>query len=235
MPFKTLLAMTEVKPHALLRAIARASSRFGPGSGFRACLPLLLAGLAACTSVTDRREPQALYDLGVPDAASATPAGAPGQRFAPLAVGDISVPSWMDSTRIFYRLDYDNPLQARSYSQARWTMPPSRLFLQRLKTRLAQAGVPVLGAGDGAIGIAQLRIDADDFSQVFESATKSSARIALRVSLLQDRKLVAQKSFIAKAPANTPDAAGGVLALTAASDVLAADLTAWLSTLPLAR
>lgn len=227
MPFKTLHATVDVKAHALLRAIARACSR--------ACLPLLLVGLAACTSVSDRRDPQALYDLGVPASASTAQAGATGPRFAPLAVADISVPSWMDSTRIFYRLDYDNPLQARSYSQARWTMPPSRLFLQRLKTRLAQAGVPVLGASDGAIGVAQLRIDADDFSQVFESATKSSARIALRVSLLQDRKLVAQKSFIAVAPANSPDAAGGVLALAAASDALAADLTAWLSTLPLAR
>jgi cholesterol transport system auxiliary component len=43
--------------------------------------------------------------------------------------------------------------------------------------------------------------------------------------------LLAQRSFIAQQPAPSPDAAGGVRALTAASDRVLSEIAQWLSTL----
>lgn len=194
---------------------------------------MLLLMLSACSTV-ERRQTQPQYDLGYPAAraAAATPARS---SLVPVSVSEISAPSWMDSTRMYYRLDYDDPLEAHTYAQARWTMAPSRLFLQRLKARVSEAGGGVLGGGDGAVGVPRLRIEADDFSQVFSAPKVSTARVAMRVSVLKERKLVAQRTFTASAPAPTPDAAGGVHALALASDAMIADMIAWLSTLPLTR
>lgn len=193
-------------------------------------LPVLLL-LGGC-AVGDKRDEQTLYDLGPLPAASATPAG---KRFPALAVAEISAPAWMDSSRMVYRLHYDNPLEARTYAQARWTMAPSRLLLQRVKAGLAQSGIAVLSTGDGAAELPQLRIDVDDFSQIFESGANNHARVMLRASVLQDRRLLAQRSFTAKAKAPSADAAGGVRALADASDLAIRDMILWLNSLPPAR
>lgn len=217
-------------PSFLIRSFARKARP--PGALLALTMVALL--LSACTVVSERRSAQTLYDLGAPPSQSAASAPA-GQRLPAVVMGDISVPAWLDSTRMFYRLEYDNPQEARTYAQARWTAPPSRLLLQRLKTRLSQAGMPVLGSSDGAVGLASLRLEADDFSQVFPSLDKSSARVVVRASVVLDRKLVAQKTLTATAPAASADAAGGVQALAQAADAVAADLIAWLASLPLPR
>lgn len=194
-------------------------------------LSLLCLLLAGGCGTTDKRDAQNMYDLGP---------GAPlqavtGPHLPAVAVGEITAPTWMDSSRMVYRLDYDNPLEARSYAQARWTMSPSRLFLQRLKAGLAQSGTAVISTSDGARDLPTLRIDADDFSQVFKSASVSQGRVQLRASLLQDRKLVAQKSFSFSAPAPSADAPGGVKALADASDAVIRDMIVWLNSLNLPR
>jgi cholesterol transport system auxiliary component len=189
---------------------------------------LLLGGCAA----GEKRDEQTLYDLGPLPAQSAAPSG---KRVPVLAVAEISAPAWMDSSRMVYRLHYDNPLEARTYAQARWTMAPSRLLLQRVKTGLAQSGTAVLSTGDGAVELPQLRIDVDDFSQIFESGASNHARVMLRASVLQDRRLLAQQSFSANAKAPSADAAGGVRALADASDLVIRDMIVWLNALPLAR
>lgn len=114
-------------------------------------------------------------------------------------------------------------------------MSPPRLFMQRLKARISAAGGAVLGAGDGGPGVPQLRLEADDFSQAFTAPGRSTARVVMRVTALQERKLVAQRTFVAEAPAASPDAAGGASALARASDIVITDMIAWLSTLPLNR
>ncbi|MDO8299380.1 ABC-type transport auxiliary lipoprotein family protein [Lacisediminimonas sp.] len=198
-----------------------------------------LAALGACTSV-ERRDTQLLYDLGhsavtMSGAAPAAGAGQAVSALPPLSIGDISAPSWMDSTRMVYRLDYEDPQAAHAYSQSRWTMSPPRLFQQRMKARISAAGGVVLGAGDGGPGVPQLRMEADDFSQAFTAPATSTARVAMRVTVLQDRKLVAQRMFVGETPAATPDAAGGAQALARTSDAIITDMIAWLATLPLKR
>jgi cholesterol transport system auxiliary component len=195
---------------------------------------LLAASLAACTT-TEKRDSLNLYDLGYTTTRVAPATAAAAARMQPVAVSEVSAPVWMDSTRMYYRLSYDNPLEARTYSQSRWTTPPSRLFQHRLKTRIGEAGGAVLGASDGAAGILQLRLDADDFSHVFSSPQASIGRVVMRASVLRERRLVAQRVFTSTAPAPTADAAGGVQALAQASDAVIEDMIAWLASLPQSR
>ena len=109
---------------------------------------------------------------------------------------------------------------------------PPQLLTQRIKARLAQAGVKVLTSTDVGSGAPMLRLELDDFAQNFSSATLSSGDLAVRASLFRNHRLVDQRTFRRSSPAPSADAAGGARALADASDALAADLLAWLATLP---
>lgn len=195
----------------------------------RRLAPAIMAALLCCGCAIARPDAPALFDLGAPrPARNSGPAQLP-----PLALADIVAPTWLDRPLMTYRLNYDNDQQPRSYTQSRWSMPPAELIGQRVKVRIVQAGGAVLSAADGAAGVPVLRIEADDFSQVFDAADKSEGRIALRASVFNGRMLVGQKSFIRSAPAPSADAAGGARALAAATDAVIADMLTWLATLPL--
>lgn len=193
-------------------------------------LLLCIALISACSLQRPHLSTSSLFDLGPPR----TTAG----RMPPavnVSIAEVNTAAWLDNSAIFYRLLYANDLQPRAYSQNRWVMPPARLFEQRLKARIAQAGGIAAAASDGAVNLSLVRIEADDFSHAFMSADKSRAEIALRVSVLNGRTLIAQKSFHAQAPAASNDAPGGVRALAAASDTVIDDIITWIATLPLKR
>jgi cholesterol transport system auxiliary component len=69
---------------------------------------------------------------------------------------------------------------------------------------------------------------------VFEQPDRSVVLISLRLSVLDGRRLIGQKSFMRQAPADSADAPGAIAALGELSDALIPDMLAWLSTLPLA-
>lgn len=194
-------------------------------------LSLLLAAgsifVAGCAA--GRPDAATMYDFG-PMRAEAT---APVSSLPPISIAEVQVPAWLDSTMIFFRLNYANDQQVRPYAQTRWTMTPAQLLAQRLKSRITRAGGIALSAADGATNVPMLRIEADDFTHAFETPEKSSGRVALRASLFKGRTLVAQKTFVKTTPAPSPDAAGGANALAAASDAAIVELIAWLGTLPL--
>jgi cholesterol transport system auxiliary component len=112
-------------------------------------------------------------------------------------------------------------------------MSPAQLFAQRLKSRMSQAGGTLLSASDGATGIPLLHLDADEISQVFDSPERSSGLVAMRLSVLNGRRLLGQKSFVRRMPAASADAAGGVEAIAVASDAVIADMLQWLASLDL--
>lgn len=186
---------------------------------------ILLAGCAVT-----RTEAPILYDLGAPGARTANrtlPA------LPPISIAEVNVPAWLDSTMIFYRLEYANGQQPRPYAQARWTMTPAQLLSLHLKSRISRSGGVVLSAADGASGVPMLRLEADDFTQYFDSPGQSNGKVSLRASVFRGRMLLAQKTFHAQAPAPSGDAAGGANALAAATDTAVADVIAWMSTLEL--
>ena len=188
--------------------------------------------LAGCAS--SKGTPNTTYDFGparAPATATAAPAMASGFLDS-LVVTDVTGSTSYDSERIFYRLSYSDPLQARSYANSRWAATPLQMVTQRFKTRIAQTGVKVLSTTDATTGVAILRVDVDDFIHTFTGVTQSEGEVAVRASLFQGHKLVDQKSFRRTTPAATADAAGGATALAASTDKVAADIVAWLATLP---
>ncbi len=196
---------------------------------------LLLAALAtplllsACAS---SGQPTSAYDFG-PASAPAAPAKTP--PLPAIVVADVGGPASLDTERMHYRLLYADAQQSHPYAYNQWTNPPLQLLTQRIKARIAQAGVKVLSATDAAASITLLRIEVDDFAQNFDSATRSSGHIGLRASVFRGHKLVDQKSFERSSPSPTPDAAGGARALADSCDALAGDILAWLAALPLQK
>lgn len=189
---------------------------------------LALSGAALLSGCASGSQSMALFDLGslqLNNTAVAMPLPA-------ISIAEIKAPAWLDSQRMFYRLSYSADQQPRPYADSKWTMPPAQLFLLRLKSRLSHAGGVVVPASDGAAKLPVLRIEADDFSQVFQNQGQSNAHIAMRASLFDGRVLRAQKMFVKQLPANSADARGGVAALAKASDAIIDEMAVWLTTLP---
>lgn len=191
---------------------------------------VLAAALALPACSVIYAEAPALYDLGPMRNTASGPTLA---ERTPISVAEVTAPAWLESESMFFRLGYANQQQPRTYVNSRWAMPPGQLLAQQVKLRIAQAGGIALAAADGATGIPVLRIQVDDFSQHFTAPSASEARVALRATVFQGRKVLAQRSFVRAAPAPSADAGGGAQALAAASDAALSDLIGWLAALDL--
>lgn len=185
------------------------------------------AALLAGCATTKGSGGAATYDFGAAEPGAAA-AAAP---FGALVVSDATGSPALDSERMYYRLNYADPLQARSYAGSRWTSTPLNMVTQRFKSRIAQSGAKVLGVTDAANGIPILRVEVDDFTHSFDSATHSYGQLVLRASLFSGHQLIDQKTISRKTSSASADAAGGAAALAAATDAAAADLIAWLARL----
>ena len=109
------------------------------------------------------------------------------------------------------------------------------------------SGAAVAGGAGGAGGVGSatasatapmlLRVELEEFSQLFASPTASTGLLRLRATALQasaqGEKLLGQRSFIVQRPAPSADAAGGVRALTAATDAVVEELDQWLQQIAL--
>jgi len=191
--------------------------------------------LAGCAT-PDKPTRATLYDFGPGAAAASSTAQAAG---APLVLGDVEATSALDGSAVLYRLGYADENQLLPYARARWSAPPSQLIRQRLREQLAAQG-PVLDPGESA-GLARsagaapriLRIDLEEFSQIFEAPAVSWGLLRLRATLLENtvagERLLAQRSIVVRRPAPTPDAPGGVRALAAATDAAAQEIAQWLA------
>lgn len=221
--------------------------RTQPGPRRLALLALLLGAAAALggCALADKPQRAAVYDFG-PGEAIGPRAGNPSPAaLAPLALAEVEANPALDSTALVYRLAYDNVQQLRPYAQTRWSMPPAQLLRQRLRAQLGlrramlNPGEGVASASQAAragAGVRLLRVELEEFSQVFESAGRSAGWVRLRATLVQPapagEHLLAQRVFSLQRPAPSADAAGGVQALTLASDAAIAELDRWLQQLP---
>ncbi|QJE00245.1 ABC transporter [Massilia forsythiae] len=194
-----------------------------------ALFSLLLAGCAS-----NKAPPATQFDFG-PAAPLAAQGAAPAAAGAldAVVVTDVTGSSALDNERMFYRLSYADPLQARTYANSRWTTNPLQMMTQRIKTRIGQSGAKVLSETDASAGIPILRIDVDDFVHDFSGVSQSAGVVAVRASLFKGHTLVDQKRFVRSTPAPSADAAGGARALAASTDAVAADMVGWLGALNL--
>ena len=190
----------------------------------RLALLALAALLTACAAPT-AKSPSATFDFG------------PLPPDKPLAVKrliiyDVTAPTWMDSNRIYYRLNYADAAQPAAYANSRWVSPLSQLLTQRVKARAAQGGTVVAGAEgfSGGLRDAQsLKLDIDEFTHQFANPKESKAVVRVRATLLNGREIQAQRTFSQDAIATMPDANSGAKALIAAADGAMDAALAWVA------
>ena len=195
-----------------------------------ALICLFVFSLSACSSL----KPQVratVYDFGPGPVVTA-----PTARMAPLptlVLAEVEASTALDSAAVLYRLAYSDAQQPRPYAQTRWSMAPAQLLRQRLREQLSLRRA-VLNAAQGVVvgkPAMILHLELDEFSQLFETAERSSGLVRVRATLGQGgqgvERLLAQRSFIVQRPAGSADAAGGVRALTQATDAVIAEIEQW--------
>jgi cholesterol transport system auxiliary component len=184
--------------------------------------------LAGCAALPDRAAAPLQYDFGPPvEAQSAVP-----PLVRPALALHVQASPALEGSAMFYRLGYAEPQQLRTYTLARWAMPPGELLQQRLRAGLT-GQFAVLRPGEGAPRL--LLVELVEFSQVFDSPTQSSGLVHLRATVLQQpqggKQPPAQRELLLRRPAASADAAAGVQALGVATDAAAQELLQWLHTL----
>ncbi|MEG0150870.1 MAG: ABC-type transport auxiliary lipoprotein family protein [Comamonas sp.] len=202
----------------------------------------LVLALAACSGLPTAPIQPVRYDLGLADlGAQPASAAAPATALTPLVLAEVQTPGLPDgTTAMFYRLNYADSQQLRAYQNARWGLPPAQMMEQRLRIRLGQER-PILTEKDNVSAtvsdkrtIGVLRVEIDEFSQVFDSAQTSQAVVRLRASLIgrasggAGNALLSQKVFTAQTPAASNDAAGGAQAMARSVDDVTAQVSRWL-------
>lgn len=202
-----------MQEHAMPRILDRA---LRPAATALAMLTLVLAAGCAGNSAALSN---IRYDLG--PAASAVTAG----TGPALKVLDVAAPDALDTDKFVYRLAYADAQRMAVYRDSRWTATPAQLLTQRLRGALSSRGA-VLEGSDG-VRAPTLKVDLNEFEQVFDGESKSHGAVTARATLMQDGKVLGQRTFVARAPSSTPDAAGGAQALAAASDELVSQIAAW--------
>ncbi|MFZ6773366.1 ABC-type transport auxiliary lipoprotein family protein [Undibacterium sp. SXout7W] len=190
--------------------------------------------LSACSGNPTAQRQQ--YDFGLlPVHTVSAPAAAStsAATSVQISLAEINAPAALDSTAMLYRLQYDNGQQLKPYALHRWSMTPAALLSQRLKAQMATSGIQVAQQGEAAQSWPLLRIDLDEFSQVFSSASHSNAHIDLRASISKNNILIAQRRFQQQVSARSADAPGGAAAMQQATDQLIQELNIWIRSLPL--
>jgi cholesterol transport system auxiliary component len=222
------MSRTTRQPQSMQHAVPRGLAKLVQAS----LAALVLGALVAACAGNPSSINEARYDLGLQSALpaqsgqAAQPAPAPAGAKPPLKVLAVVAPPPLDNDGILYRMSFDSQRTAR-YANSRWTMSPARLLTERLRTSLG-AQATVIAGGD-SVQAPMLKVELYEFEQVFQSPTESSGVLSARATLMQGGRVLAQRSFVTQAPASTPDAAGGVRALQAASDDFANQLGAWIS------
>ncbi|AME23618.1 MAG: ABC-type transport auxiliary lipoprotein family protein [Pseudomonadota bacterium] len=214
-------------PHTILQAkrLVKRAVRPLPRARSGFIVFSLAAVLAGCASGPPAAVSNIRYDLGDPAPLGNT------MPMPPVKVLAVSASKNLDTDAFLYRLKYADAQRIGRYSDSHWTMSPADLLTQRLRVALASRG-PVL-TGSDPVRAPMLQVDLTDFEQVFDAPEKSHGEVSARVTLSQHGQVVSQRTFIARAPSYTPDAAGGARALAAASDDLIAQMAAWLGVQPL--
>jgi len=197
----------------------------------RALFLVFFVGLTGC-ALPDKAARPASYDFG--PGPQAVAAGDRRALLPALLLAEVQTSPALSGNAMLYRLLYADAQHLQPYSLARWSMPPAELLRQRLADTLGQRRA-LLGPDSGgtATGTTTLRLSLEEFSQLFDSPQQSRGLLRLRATLSQTgpagEQLLAQRSVIVQRPAPSADAAGGVRALSAATDAAAEELVGWLA------
>ena len=204
-------------------------------TGVTAVFSLII--LAGCSALPAAPERPVLYDFG-PGLQEPAPAQ-PQAALPPLALATVDSAVLPEgSTAVHYRLAYADARQLRPYQSARWSQPPAQLLEQRLRAVLGErravlrADKALIAARQGQAPTAVLRVELEEFSQIFTSEQGSTGVVRLRATLVEPtptgEQLLGQRLFVAQQAATSADAAGGTRALAEATQQAAQALAQWL-------
>jgi len=198
-----------------------------------------LAALAGCAALPQPPVQPLHYDLGLLPDGPGAPDARPAPQRPPLRLDVTAATGLAESgSAMLYRLAYINAQQIYAYQQARWSQPPAQLLARHLLHQLAQQR-PVLTAGadparaSGGAAPALLRVELEEFCQVFDAPETSAAVVQVRATLLAPgagagTPHLGQKLFAVRQSAPSPDAAGAAGALSAASAIAIRQIGRWL-------
>jgi cholesterol transport system auxiliary component len=188
--------------------------------GIAAAAPVLLTACATPPGGVAR------FDLGLPPTGTALEPHLANAR----TLAEVSAPARLDSPAIVYRLAYDDANQVRAYAQSQWVAAPARLLSQRLRERLSLAlSAGIVRTDETPASDYLLRVELEEFSQVFDTPTTSHAVLQARATLIDLRRheLVAQHVFEVQRPALSPNAVGAAHGLGDAVDQFITELLHW--------
>jgi cholesterol transport system auxiliary component len=191
----------------------------------------VLFAISGCSLMGSKNPPKANFDFGpLPVAADGRyTSNYPGVN---IVVYEVAAPAWIDSSSMYYRLAYQNAASPMAYAQSEWLMSPAALLTQRLRDSLgASSFAEMRRVASDEPAVYALRSELFQFEQVFDQPGSSRGVIRVRATL-EGRAMWAQRTFVIEKPAPTPDAAGGVAALSQCADELADLINQWARTGP---
>lgn len=182
-------------------------------------LPILLflIFLSGC-SISQEKRAIDVYDFGLP----AQPARQ-ALASASVQVQKISAPAWLATPDLHYRLAYHDAARLQTYANSRWAADPAALLALRLRQ--------TFGTAPHANQQYQMHLGLEEFSQVFDTPESSRGLIRVHASLtaIGEARPVAERILTVEKKAPSPNAEGGVRALTDASNQLADELVSWVN------
>lgn len=191
--------------------------------------------LTGCAIAPQNDRPVSMYDFGLQQISNKDNASGSQQQqqlFRSLLITEIKSPIWLNNNAIRYRLAYSDPTQSHTYANSRWAASPATLLTHHIRNSIATTtNNKVLSSSDSVRADFILRLELEEFSQIFDDIDSSHVLIKLRVSLInrRSRLLKAQHNFTIKRTAPKADAAGAVQALSESSNKLTEDLISWLA------
>jgi cholesterol transport system auxiliary component len=189
-------------------------------------LVLVLCAFSGCGLLPSRAPPKMEFDFG-PEANA--PAGSAPLSQQELVVYDVTAPTWMDGNAMYYRLAYRNAAVPLPYAESEWVMSPPALLTARLRSSAAvHADGEMRPVGAHTAAVYTLHSELLEFEQIYDTPDRSHGVLRLRAAL-EGEGVWTQRIFTIERPAPTPNAAGGVTALTECSDELARLLGEWVS------
>jgi cholesterol transport system auxiliary component len=179
-------------------------------------LLVAISALGACSALAPPPVAQTVYDLGAPRDLERKVQG-----WMPANV-EVSAPSWLANSSMQYRRDYLGLASREAYADSRWAGAPAEMLTRFLSSLLTKEGAQATRC--------RLRVELDEFVQVFEAPAASRAAIRARLALLatRDGQSLARHALSVEVAADGADARGGVRAHRDAVHRLADELIVWM-------
>lgn len=172
--------------------------------------------LSACSALAPPPVARTVYDLGAP-----ATEGDKLPTWMPATV-EVGAPSWLSNPSMQYRRDYLGLASREAYAGSGWAGTPAEMLTRFLSARLAAAGAQATRC--------RLRLELDEFVQVFDAPASSRSDIRTRAALVatRDGRPLARHVLAVTLEADGADARAGVAAHRAAVRRLSDELIVWM-------